>query len=66
MHELFQRQTAEMLEAADLSEEAKQSILIAMNCPCCGAGALSFTVKLKAAAGTRPAPRFFADGGGKG
>ena len=47
LHELFQKQTAAMLERADLSEEQKQSILIAMSCPCCGAGGFSFTAKLK-------------------
>ncbi len=47
LHELFQRQTAVMLERADLSDEQKQSILIAMSCPCCGAGGFSFTAKLK-------------------
>ncbi len=49
LHELFQRQTAVMLERADLSDEQKQSILIAMSCPCCGAGGMSFTAKLKRA-----------------
>jgi len=47
LHELFQRQSAAMLERADLSDEQKQSILIAMSCPCCGAGGFSFTAKLK-------------------
>jgi hypothetical protein len=47
LHDLFQRQIMTMLDRADLSEEHKQSILVAMNCPCCGAGALSYTVKLK-------------------
>ena len=47
LHELFQKQTAAMLERADLSDEQKQSILIAMSCPCCGAGGFSFTAKLK-------------------
>jgi hypothetical protein len=47
LHELFQQQAAAMLDRADLDEEAKQSILIAMSCPCCGAGGLSFTAKLK-------------------
>jgi hypothetical protein len=47
LHELFQRQTGAMLERADLDEEQKQSILIAMSCPCCGAGGMSFTAKLK-------------------
>jgi hypothetical protein len=46
LHELFQQQTADMLERADLSEEQKQSILIGMTCPCCGAGGFSFTAKL--------------------
>ena len=49
LHELFQKQSAAMLERADLSEEQKQSILIAMSCPCCGAGGFSFTAKLKRA-----------------
>ena len=47
LHELFERQTAELLERADLDEEQKQSILIAMSCPCCGAGGMSYTFKLK-------------------
>jgi hypothetical protein len=51
LHELFQKQTAVMLERADLSEEQKQSILIAMSCPCCGAGGFSFTAKLRNAEG---------------
>jgi hypothetical protein len=46
LHDLFQRQTMEMLDRSDLSEEQKQSILVAMNCPCCGGSGLSFTVKL--------------------
>ena len=47
LHDLFQQQTAVMLDRADLSEEQKQSILIGMSCPCCGAGGFSFTAKLK-------------------
>lgn len=47
LHELFQQQTSAMLKRADLSDEQKQSILIAMSCPCCGAGGFSFTAKLK-------------------
>jgi hypothetical protein len=47
LHQLFQQQTAEMLERAGLTEEQKQSILIGMSCPCCGAGGFSFTAKLK-------------------
>jgi len=47
LHELFAQQTSRMLDRADLSEEQKQSILIGMSCPCCGAGGFSFTAKLK-------------------
>jgi len=47
LHELFQQQTAVMLDRADLDDEQRQSILIAMSCPCCGAGGMSFTAKLK-------------------
>ena len=47
LHALFQRQTMDMLDRSDLSEEQKQSILVAMNCPCCGGSGLSFTMKLK-------------------
>jgi hypothetical protein len=47
LHDLFQQQTTVMLDRADLSEEQKQSILIGMSCPCCGAGGFSFTAKLK-------------------
>ncbi len=47
LHDLFQKQTAAMLERADLSDEQKQEVLIAMSCPCCGAGGFSFTAKLK-------------------
>lgn len=47
LHELFEQQTRNMLERADIDEEHKQSILVAMACPCCGAGGMSFSVKLK-------------------
>jgi hypothetical protein len=47
LHDLFQQQAAAMLARADIDEEAKQQILVAMACPCCGAGAMSYTVKLK-------------------
>ncbi|MPZ55575.1 MAG: hypothetical protein GEU91_03575 [Rhizobiales bacterium] len=47
LHDLFQQQAMAMLDRADVSEEAKQEILVAMACPCCGAGAMSYTVKLK-------------------
>lgn len=47
LHDLFQQQTMDMLERSDLDDEQKQSILVAMNCPCCGGSGLSFTMKLK-------------------
>ena len=47
LHDLFEQQTRQMLDRADLDEEQRQNILIAMSCPCCGAGAMSYTVKLK-------------------
>jgi hypothetical protein len=47
LHELFAQQAKTMLDRSDLDEEQKQTILLAMSCPCCGAGAPSFTVKLK-------------------
>jgi hypothetical protein len=47
LHETIQQQVAELLASADLSEEEKQQILIAMSCPCCGAGGLSLSIKLK-------------------
>jgi hypothetical protein len=46
VHDLFQRQVAEVLDKSDLDEEAKQAILVAMNCPCCGAGAMNYTAPL--------------------
>jgi hypothetical protein len=48
LHELFEQQARNMLEHADIDEEQRQSILVAMACPCCGAGGMSFSVKLKA------------------
>src|SRR5215813_615418 len=47
LHQLFQEQAAAILDDADIAEEEKQSILLAMTCPCCGAGTLSFSVKMK-------------------
>lgn len=47
LHELFEQQARNMLESADIDEEQRQSILVAMACPCCGAGGMSFSVKLK-------------------
>ena len=47
LHDLFQQQAMTMLDNADISDEQKQSILIAMSCPCCGGGGMSFTAKFK-------------------
>src|SRR5215468_8704100 len=47
LHALFEQQTRQLLDRADLDEEQKQNILVAMSCPCCGAGAMSFTAKLR-------------------
>jgi hypothetical protein len=47
LHQLFEQQTRQMLDRTDLDEEQKQSILVALNCPCCGAGGMSYTAKLK-------------------
>jgi hypothetical protein len=46
LHDLFQQQTMAMLARTDLDEEAKQNVLLAMSCPCCGGSAMSFTAKL--------------------
>ena len=47
LHELFQQQARQILDRTDLEEDQKQNILVAMSCPCCGAGAMSFTTKLR-------------------
>jgi hypothetical protein len=47
LHDLFEQQARQMLDRTDLDEEQKQNILIAMSCPCCGAGGMSYTAKLK-------------------
>jgi hypothetical protein len=47
LHQLFEQQTRQILDRTDLDEEQKQNVLVAMSCPCCGAGAMSYTVKLK-------------------
>jgi hypothetical protein len=47
LHDLFAQQTSAMLARTDLDDEQKQNLLIAMSCPCCGAGGFSFTAKLK-------------------
>ncbi len=47
LHDLFQQQVRQTLDQSDLDDEAKQSILVALNCPCCGAGGMNYTAKLK-------------------
>ena len=46
MHELFQKQVQQVMEQADLDDEARQALLVAMNCPCCGAGGMNYTAKV--------------------
>lgn len=53
-HRAFQRQIAELLADADITEEQRQQVLIALNCPCCGGGGLSVSFKVK----TDPTPSF--------
>ena len=53
-HLAFQNQLAELLGRADITEEQRQQFLIAATCPCCGAGGLSLSLKLK----TEEPPRF--------
>ena len=47
LHDLFQKQVQQALEQSDLDDEAKQTILVALNCPCCGAGGMNYTAKIK-------------------
>ena len=46
LHDLFQQQILEVLEKSDLDEDAKQAILVAMSCPCCGTGGMNYTAKI--------------------
>lgn len=47
LHDLFQQQVRAMLDRTNLDEEQKQGVLIAAACPCCGAGGMSISVKIK-------------------
>jgi hypothetical protein len=47
LHDLFAQSLRAMLDSTDLDEEQKQGALLAASCPCCGAGSMSFTAKLK-------------------
>ena len=46
LHAAFQQQVRSVLDESGLDEQAKQSILVAMNCPCCGAGGMNYTAKI--------------------
>ena len=46
LHDLFQQQIRTVLDQSDLDEQGKQAILVAMNCPCCGAGGMNYTAKI--------------------
>ena len=46
LHELFQQQVRHTLDQSDLDEDAKQAILVALTCPCCGAGGMNYTAKI--------------------
>ena len=46
-HLAFQREIADLLADADITEEQRQQFLIAATCPCCGAGGLSLSLSLK-------------------
>ena len=47
MHDLFNQHVRTVMEDAGLTEEEKQTVLVAMACPCCGSGTASFTYKLR-------------------
>jgi hypothetical protein len=47
LHDLFSQQVRQTLDASDLDEDAKQAILVALNCPCCGAGGMNYTAKME-------------------
>lgn len=46
LHDAFQQQVRNVLDQSGLDEQAKQAILVAMNCPCCGAGGMNYTAKI--------------------
>jgi hypothetical protein len=47
MHDLFNQHVRDVMDDAGLTEEEKQTVLVAMACPCCGSGTASFTYKLR-------------------
>ena len=54
MHELFQKQVQQVIEQTDLDDESRQALLVALNCPCCGAGGMNYTAKINRK--KKPAP----------
>ncbi len=46
LHNLFQQQVRKTLDDSDLDEQAKQAILVALACPCCGTGGMNYTAKI--------------------
>jgi hypothetical protein len=46
LHELFQKQVQQVMEQAELDDESRQALLVALNCPCCGAGGMNYTAKV--------------------
>jgi hypothetical protein len=46
LHDLFSKQVREVLENSDMDEDAKQAILVALNCPCCGTAGMNYTAKI--------------------
>jgi hypothetical protein len=47
LHDLFQQQVRQVLDQSDVDEETKQTILVAMSCPCCGGAGMNYTAKIK-------------------
>ena len=46
LHDLFQQQVRHTLDNSNLDEQAKQAILVALACPCCGSGGMNYTAKI--------------------
>ena len=55
VHDSIQQQIMKLIDDSGLSDEEKQQILVGLQCPCCGAGGLSLSIKLK---GPRSTPSF--------
>jgi hypothetical protein len=57
LHDLFEQQARATLDRADMDEEQRQGLLVAMACPCCGGGAMSYSVRLRSNAKPQPSKR---------